>query len=70
MESAYMLSLTLQNIWQDLGKGNLTAVLKDAETFLHDLPDTLDSCGQSQWAAKIRKDFPADCLKSFDDLGK
>jgi hypothetical protein len=30
----------------------------------------LDACGDHALATQIRKDFPAVCLKSFEDLGK
>jgi hypothetical protein len=70
LESAYQLSLTVQNIWQSLTSGKWTEALKDFETFLEDLPDTLDACGDHTLADKVRKDFPAACLSSFDDLGK
>ena len=70
LESAYQLSLTAQNLWQHLTQGNTGAAFKDLETLLDDLPDTLDACGDHAMAQKIRKDFPAACLKSFEDLGK
>jgi len=60
----------VQNFTGDLGRGNLTAALDELELILSALPDTLDACGQSTEAQKIRKDFPAECLKSIDSLGK
>jgi hypothetical protein len=57
-------------MWQHLIQGHTGAALKDLEKFLDDVPDTLDACGDHALAEKIRKDFPAACLKSFEDLAK
>jgi hypothetical protein len=70
LESAYQLSLTVQTLWQNLIQGHTGAAFKNFETFLEDLPDTLDACGDHALAEKIRKDFPAACLRSFEDLAK
>ena len=34
------------------------------------MPDTLDACGQSAEAQKIRNNFPVECLKAVDALGR
>lgn len=70
LESAYQLSLTVQTLWQHLTEGKTGAAFKDLETFLDQLPDTLDVCGDHTLANKIRNDFPAACLTSFDNLAK
>lgn len=57
-------------MWDHLNQGQTYAAFKDLETLLDDVPDTLDACGDHALADKIRKEFPAVCLKALEDLGK
>ena len=66
MEASYQLSLVLQQLGQDLKKGDKQAALKDIDTIATKLPDTLDACGESDWADKVRKMFPMNCVHALE----
>lgn len=70
LEAVYQFSLLVQNLSQDLIKGNLAEVSADIQKLISELPDTLDTCGDHTMADKIRKDFPPECLRAFSSLAK
>ena len=45
MESAYKLSLVFQKLQEDVKKGDKQAALKDIDTIITNLPNTLEACG-------------------------
>ena len=65
MESAYKLSLVFEKLKGDLQKGDHQSALNDIDTIVTNLPDTLEACGQSAWAQKVRKYLPMPCVHSF-----
>lgn len=68
LESAYKLSLVLQQLEEDARKGDKAASMKDIDAFITGLPDTLDACGESAWAAKVRKFLPMNCVHAVESL--
>ena len=68
MEAAYKLSLVFQKLQEDVKKGDKQAALKDIDTIITNLPGTLDACGESDWAQKVRKYLPMPCVHSVESL--
>jgi hypothetical protein len=53
-----------------LERAESNKAVDDLVAILTQLPITLDKCGQTDIADKIRKDLPKECLSSVDDFGK
>lgn len=68
MESAYRLSLVVEQLSKDAAKGDKKSAMKDIDTIITNLPDTLDLCGQADWAQKIRKYLPTLCVHALESL--
>jgi hypothetical protein len=68
MESAYRLSLVVQNLSKDVKTGNKAAILNDIDVIITRLPDTLEICDQSELADNVRKYLPLDCVHSVENL--
>lgn len=69
-QASYDFSLVVQKFLGDLERGEGNHAVDDFVVVLTDLPDTLDKCGQTDLAAKIRRDLPKECLASIDAFGK
>ena len=69
-QSSYDLSLALQKFLGDVERGEGNKAVDDFVALLTQLPDTLDQCGQTDLANKVRRDLPKECLSSIDAFGK
>lgn len=57
-------------MWGHVSQGNFPVAFADFEHFLDDFPYVLEICGDQALADKIRKEFPAACVRSIDKLVK
>jgi hypothetical protein len=69
-QASYNFSLVVQKFLGDLDRGESNKAVDDFVAILIQLPTTLDQCGQTNLADKIRKDLPKECLASDDAFGR
>lgn len=58
----------VQKLAGDIEKADRKAILKDLDTIFVQLPVTLDTCGQNEWADQVRKYLPMNCVHAVEDL--
>lgn len=69
-ESSYQLSLYVQKFFIDAANYQGQKAIEDLDDFLTKLPNTLDTCGYSDLANKLRLAMPPECIKSIDTLAR
>ena len=68
LESAYQLSRIFEAAFNDMRAGNKPKAMDEFSQGFALIPDTLTDCGQTQWADKMRKAFPVQCVNSLEDF--
>jgi hypothetical protein len=69
-QASYDLSVLVQKFLADIEHGDENKAVDDFIVVLQNLPDTLEQCGQTNLADKLRRDLPRECLSSIDVFGK